>query len=129
MGTSVNLKRRVVAAGTAAVGVYSTSTSSYNAYIELTASTAQPVLLVGFRAVFSTNANPYFAIATGGAGAETAIWTSASVYYSLGSYFASFPTPIRVASGTRLSVYVGYSGSAGYAFYLNALYVKESSVQ
>ena len=105
---------------------------AYGAYVEVVASTAADIYLIGM-AVGSTetrNSMGYAAVGTGGAGAETVIAEVA--YYLLseaGAAYVRFSAPIPVPSGTRVAVKVtSVSSSASYNHKVSLHYVNQAAV-
>ncbi len=108
------------------------ATQAYGAYVEVVASTAADIYLIGM-AVGSTetrNSMGYAAVGTGGAGAETVIAEVA--YYLLseaGAAYVRFSAPIPVPSGTRVAVKVTSSSSnIAYDQKVSLHYVNQAAV-
>lgn len=91
------------------VTVHEGDAQAYGAYVEVVASTAADIYLIGMAvgSIETRNGMGYAAVGTGGAGAETVIAEVA--YYLLreaGAAYVRFSAPIPVASGTRVAVKV-----------------------
>ena len=106
---------------------------AYGAYVEVVASAAADIYLIGM-SIGSTETRVsnmgYAAVGTGGAGAETVIAEVA--YYLLSEASAAyvrFSAPIPVPSGTRVAVKVtSVSSSASYDHKVSLHYVNQAAV-
>ena len=88
---------------------------AYGAYVEVVASTAADIYLIGMAVGSTENRNTmgYAAVGTGGAGAETVIAEVAYyLLYVAGAAYVRFSAPIPVPSGTRVAVKVTSSSSS-----------------